>query len=105
MNCLDCPKYLKCRELCLLAEKYVNQDDDVTQWQRISLTVQIEQMESKPMQGMLTSEAILQDFFIKRLKQSQIAKKYEVSRPYVSKVVKKYSALIIKNLKKEVKSG
>lgn len=105
MNCQDCPKYLKCRQLCDEAEKYASQDEDQTQWQKISLTVQIEEMESKPMHGLLTTEAILQSYFIGRMKQSEIAKMYSVSRPYVCKVIKKYSALIIQNIKKEVKSG
>jgi len=105
MNCQECPKYLKCRSLCPDAEKYANQDDDVSQWQKVSFTVQIEEMEAKPMQGLLTTEAILQDYFIERMKQSEIARKHSKSRPYISKVIKKYSALIVKNIKKEVKSG
>jgi len=105
MNCQECPKYLKCRNLCPDAEKYTDQDNDASQWQKISFTVQIEEMEQRPMSGLLTSEAILQNYFIDRMKQSEIAKKHEVSRAYVCKVIKKYSSLIIKNLKKEVKRG
>jgi DNA-directed RNA polymerase specialized sigma subunit len=105
MNCQECDKYLKCRELCEQAEKYVNQDTGETQWQKISFTIQIEEMELKPMSGLLTSEAILQNYFIDRMKQCEIAQKYGISRPYVSKVVKKYSALIIKNIKKSTKNG
>lgn len=102
MNCQDCPKYLKCRQLCPDAEKYVSQDE--TQWQKICFTVQIEEMEIKPMSGLSTTEAILQNYFIERTEPKEIAKNLKISKQYVYRVIKKYSEIIKKNIKKSVYS-
>lgn len=103
MNCNDCPKRPTCRQLCPKAEAYVNQDDDPELWSDITMCEMIETYEQRPQNGLSTTEAILQELFIDHDKMPTIAERHGVSVQYVSRVHRKYRAMIVRGIKEAIK--
>jgi len=122
MLCETCEKREYCSELCLEAEAYVNQDY-VPPYECQScknykycgvdfmesnlckerMGVDIESVSPEMIKNFVTKsneEMIVHLFFIERMKVVEIAKNINVSHPYVSKIVKKYKAILKENLKK-----
>lgn len=102
-GCKNCEKRGKCKKLCKEAEKYSNQDYiGINHVEYITM----QEADSIPDQnwpkGLSTIEAIILYRFANFLKPKDIAKKLNISRQYVSKVIKKYRASAIKKIKKSV---
>jgi hypothetical protein len=100
--CPTCNKYTKCQKLCLQAERYINQDEDPDHWDKIKPVAYIEQCNKKTQPNLSTSEIILCNYFIDRMEVKEIAILHYKSRQYVHRLIKKYTQLIIKNIKKSV---
>lgn len=101
-SCIDCPKREECIKTCKAVNKYINQDDDPELWKNVIPINYIEDCESKIKQGVSTTEAILQNYFIDRLTIPQIANKYYKSRQYIHKTIKKYSRIMVFYIKQSV---
>ena len=122
MLCETCEKREYCSELCPEAEAYVNQDyvppydcqfchnkkycsvdfmeSNLCKERK---NVDIDLISPEMIENLLTKsneEIIIKLFFIERIKQIEISKIVNVSRPYVSQIVKKYKAILKKNLEK-----
>lgn len=103
IDCIQCVKKKKCITLCAEAEAYVNQDNrDDTAWIKIKPKAYIDQMKGVKMEGVTTTEAILQNYFVDRMDPKDIAKKYYKSTQYVYWLIKKYKAIIADNIKKSI---
>lgn len=103
MNCQECKHYLNCRQPCQEIDDFINQDDNEDAWLKIRFTDKIERCDLKNRDGVSTTEAILQNYFIDRMEPKEIAEKYFKSRQYVYWVIKKYTSIIAANIKKSVK--
>jgi len=122
MLCETCEKRESCSELCPEAEAYVNQDyvppydcqfclnkkhcsidfmeSNLCKERR---SVDIDLISPEVIESFVTKsneEIIIHLFFIERMKVVEIAKNINVSHPYVSKIVKKYKAILKENLQK-----
>jgi DNA-directed RNA polymerase specialized sigma subunit len=103
--CNQCRKYIKCHHLCSKAEKYTSQDDDEEQWLKIRFTDKIEACgDGKMTDKVSTTEAMLQNYFIDRMKPKEIAERYYKSQQYVYWVIKKYSKVMIHYIKKSIEN-
>ena len=100
--CQKCSKRATCTELCAAAEQYVNQD--YVSQQHLIPNEPISYVTPLPSVTKSKEEQILLLYFIDRLTQQQVADKVYVSRPYVSKVVKKYKGIMSEIIKKSVTS-
>lgn len=98
MNCLNCPLYSSCTALCNEAESYVNQD----YIKQIDLLIGKVEMSSTCLINVTKNKEILiiEEYFFNRKKHKEIAEMIDVSRPYVTKTIKKYKAILRKNLEK-----
>jgi hypothetical protein len=52
--------------------------------------------------GVGTTEAILQNYFIDRMTTKEIAEHYNKSQRYINKTIKHYKSILIENIKKSV---
>jgi hypothetical protein len=101
--CPPCPHYRNCTEPCERVTKFLNHEDGLESWKKITCIPHLKGKHAKEMpQGVSTCEAILINYFIDRLTPAQIANKHYKSRQYIHRVIKKYSKLIIQNIKKSV---
>ena len=101
--CPSCPEYQDCVNPCEKLTRFLNHDDGLESWKKITTVSHLNGKHAKEMpQGVSTCEAILINYFIDRLTPAQIAKKHYKSRQYIHRVIKKYSKLIIQNIKKSV---
>jgi hypothetical protein len=101
--CPSCQQYLDCVKPCIKLERFLNHDDGLESWKKITTVSHLNGKHAKEMpQGVSTCEAILINYFIDRLTPAQIANKHYKSRQYIHRVIKKYSKLIIQNIKKSV---
>ena len=101
--CPSCPDYEACTKPCKKLERFLNHDDGLESWKKIKTVSHLNGKHAKEMpQGLSTCEAILINYFIDRLTPAQIANKHYKSRQYIHRVIKKYSKLIIQNIKKSV---
>lgn len=106
MTCKPCPLYKTCRKPCGLIDDYINQDENIEAWEKISFTNKIEQIgDAKMRDSVSTTEAILQNYFLDRMTPKEIAEKNYKSQQYVYKVIKKYSVIIAENIKKAAENG
>jgi len=96
-----CSKRDACVELCKKAEQYVSQDHTGRKERLLKRpTLIIKPMPKKSTKS--KEELIIELFFLDGKKQYQIADIVYVSRQYVSKVVKKYRAILKENLRNQV---
>ena len=101
--CPSCPDYIDCDKPCIKLERFLNHDDGLESWKKITCIPHLNGKHAQEMpQGVSTCEAILINYFIDRLTPAQIANKHYKSRQYIHRVIKKYSKLIIQNIKKSV---
>jgi DNA-directed RNA polymerase specialized sigma subunit len=98
LDCRNCPNYAVCKELCPIAARYANQDK-VNRREIIIKDKYMETRQAKP-ETMSTTEIIILLYFIDRTPITKIAESLYISRQYVSRIIKKYKSIIIKNLKK-----
>lgn len=104
-QCTECPDYKSCKEPCSEVEAFINQDENPNAWLKIRPSEHIEQWGCTKMpDNVSTTEAILQNYFIDRMKPKDIADRYYKSQQYVYYVIKKYSKIITENIKKSVKT-
>lgn len=107
-SCLNCSKRPKCTSICSSAEEYIGQDYNEEVWLNISFTDRTDKLEpckvKKMMDKVSTTEAILQNYFLDRMKPQDIAKRYYKSPQYVYWLIKKYSKIIAENIKKSTES-
>lgn len=103
VSCDDCPAKIKCNKLCTKMEIYVNQDNNEEAWMRIKPKAYIEKYQKVIFPSLSTTEVILQNYFIDRMEIKEIAESHCKSRQYVHRVVKKYTGILIDNIKKSAK--
>lgn len=101
MLCQDCTKRNTCTELCKEAEEYANQDyvgrqESYLTEGDVSEVFENEPAREWPESTKSTKEIIFSMYFEDRLKQAQIAEKLNVSKQYVSSVVREAKAKIAK---------
>ena len=101
--CSSCTKRKYCKSPCEPVERYINQDNNDDTWMNVVFTERIEQIQCKNREGVSITEAILQNYFLDRMKPKEISEKYYKSQQYVYWVIKKYSKIIAENIKKSVK--
>ena len=99
-DCKTCDKYTTCTTLCAAAKKYANQDYKRKDKKEVLSGVIGYNPSGVKLITKSNEEMIMQMFFIDHIRITQIAKMIDVSQPYVTKIVKKYQAIIVKNLKK-----
>ena len=105
-SCKDCPLYKDCKKVCLEVSQYINQDENEDAWIKIRFTNKIEiRPNAKMKESVSTTEVILQNYFIDRMKPKDIAERYYKSPQYVYRVIKKYSRIMIENIKKAAQNG
>lgn len=106
LNCKDCVHYKYCHRPCIAVLQYINQDENEEAWVRIRFTDKIEAKGNiKGKEAVSTTEVILQNYFIDRMKPKDIAEKYYKSKQYVYRIIKKYSKIMIENIKKAAQNG
>jgi DNA-directed RNA polymerase specialized sigma subunit len=106
LNCKDCVHYKYCHRPCIAVSKYINQDENEDAWLKIKFTNKIEiRPNAKMKESVSTTEVILQNYFIDRMKPKDIAERYYKSQQYVYRIIKKYSKIIAENIKKAAKNG
>jgi DNA-directed RNA polymerase specialized sigma subunit len=104
-SCKGCPLYRKCKIPCPEVNQYINQDENEDAWLKIRFTNKIEIWDAKTKESVSTTEAILQNYFLDRMKPKDIAERYYKSPQYVYRVIKKYSKIMIENIKKAAQNG
>ena len=96
-DCKECDKYKTCTSLCAAAKMYANQDYKGQREKPIGLprrkAIEYQKLTKS------NEEKIIELYFIKHLKQIQIAEIIHVSPPFISKIIKKYSIIIAEKLK------
>jgi radical SAM protein with 4Fe4S-binding SPASM domain len=100
--CPRCKHYKICTEPCGKVDRFSNQDDNEDAWKNVRPIAHIENLTKEVPKGLSTCEAILINYFVDRMTPPQIAKKHYKSRQYVYRIIKRYSAIIIQNIKKSV---
>jgi hypothetical protein len=87
-------------------EAYVNQDANDEAWSQIRPNDYIDSWGNINMPDILsTTETILQNYFLDRMKPQDIAERHYKSKQYVYYVIHKYTKIISQNIKKSVKNG
>ena len=104
-SCKGCPLYHKCKIPCPEVNEYINQDENEDAWLKIHFTNKIEVWDAKTKESVSTTEAILQNYFLDRMKPKDIAERYYKSQQYVYRIIKKYSKIMIENIKKAAQNG
>jgi DNA-directed RNA polymerase specialized sigma subunit len=106
LSCKDCSHYKYCKKPCIAVLQYINQDENEEAWVRIRFTDKIEAKGNiKGKEAVSTTEVILQNYFIDRMKPKDIAERYYKSQQYVYRIIKKYSKIIAENIKKAAQNG
>ena len=100
-GCAMCPTRSSCRELCSEAETWVNQDC-VEQKEYTNSICGNEVVNFSELQVLTPSrdEEILRLFFVNHNGVRKIARILGIDAAYVSRRLKKYKAIMLKNLKK-----
>jgi predicted DNA-binding protein YlxM (UPF0122 family)/ferredoxin-like protein FixX len=95
-DCRKCLDYATCKIPCDVVEKFISQDEKPQR----ELTVGLPELFKEHEKLTKSNEEIIVSLFFKdRWKQVEIAKELNISRPYVSKIVKKYRPIWEKSLK------
>jgi DNA-directed RNA polymerase specialized sigma subunit len=106
LSCKDCVHYKYCHRPCIAVLQYISQDENEDAWLKIKFTNKIEiRPNAKMKESVSTTEVILQNYFIDRMKPKDIAERYYKSQQYVYRIIKKYSKIMIENIKKAAQNG
>jgi len=101
--CPICKDYQTCKDPCPKVERFLNHDDGLESWKKVTTIAHINGKHAKEMpQGVSTCEAILINYFIDRTTPREIANNYHKSRQYIHRIIKHYSKITIENIKKSV---
>lgn len=99
-SCDLCRLRPKCKEICPPMEYIVAKVEVEPPKEQPADNPQYERKSAKWPESPTTSENIFCMFFFDQLSQVEIANKLYISQQYVSKVIKKYKNILIKNLRK-----
>lgn len=99
-SCDLCRLKPKCKEICPPMEYIVAQVEVEPPKEQPIENPQYERKSTKWPESPTTSENIFCMFFFDQLSQVEIANKLYISQQYVSKVIRKYKEILIKNLRK-----
>jgi hypothetical protein len=85
-------------------EIYANQDNNDDAWRQIVIMEEIEECPSRLCEGVSTTEAILQNYFIDRIEVKKIAERYYKSRQYIHYIIRKHKIRMAEIIKKSVEN-
>jgi len=100
--CTDCPIRERCVRLCRKAKRYANQDyvrqHEVLPNHLPEVTMEIAESTKN------NEIFILEQFFLHQRSQVEIAANLEISKQYVSRIIRKYKTILKAHLRKSVDS-